>query len=77
MHPHTPSGLKSEPGGVSAVSAERAERPHDEFEASVVNVPQVDVFLGDLHGALAVDVQVRGRHQVHVEAFWKESQQQT
>lgn len=37
-------------------------------------VPQVDVFVGDLHGALAVDVQVRSGHEVHVEAFWKDSQ---
>lgn len=34
-------------------------------------VPQVDVFVCDLHGALSVDVQVRGGHQVHVETFWK------
>lgn len=70
-HTHTPSRLKSEPGGVSSISAQRAERPHDEFEASVVDVPQVDVFVGDLHGALPVDVQVGGGHQVHVETFWK------
>lgn len=69
LHAYTPSGLKSEPGGVSAVSAQRAERPHDEFEASVVNVPQVDVFMGDLHGALPVDVQVRRGHEVYVETF--------
>ena len=72
-HTHTPSRLKSEPGGVSSVSAQRAERPHDEFEASVVDVPQVDVFVRDLHGALPVDVQVGGGHQVHVETFWKDN----
>lgn len=71
LHAHKPSWLESEPGGVSTVSAEGAERPHDEFEASVVNVPKVDVFMGDLHGAFPIDVQVRGRHQVHIEAFWK------
>lgn len=59
---HAPSGLESEPGGVSAVSAQGAEGPHDEFQASVVNVPQIDVFMSDLHGALPVDVQVGGGH---------------
>lgn len=34
-------------------------------------VPQVDVFVCDLHGALAIDVQVRGGHQVHVETLWQ------
>lgn len=62
LYTHTPSRLEREPGGVSSVSAQRAEGPHDEFEASVVNVPQVDVFMGDLHGALPIDVQVRGGH---------------
>jgi len=62
MQAYTPARLKSKPGGVSTVSAQGAERPHDEFEASVVNVPQVDVFMRDLHGALPVDVQVRGGH---------------
>lgn len=59
---HTPAGLKGKPGGVSSVSAQGAERPHDELEASVVNVPQVDVFVGDLHGALPIQIQVRGGH---------------
>ena len=68
---HTPSRLKGEPGGVSPISAQGAERPHDEFEAGVVDVPQVDVLMGDLHGALAVDVQVGRGHQVHVETFCK------
>lgn len=36
-------------------------------------VPQVDVFVRDLHGALAVDVQVRGGHQVHVETLWRKN----
>lgn len=62
LYANTPSRLKCEPGGVSSISAQRAERPHDEFEASVVNVPQVDVFMRDLHGALPIDVQVRGGH---------------
>lgn len=62
LHARPPAGLKGEPGGVSSVSAQGAERPHDEFEAGVVNIPQVDVFMGDLHGALPVDVQVRGGH---------------
>lgn len=39
-----------------------------------MDVPQVDVFMGDLHGALPIDVQVWGGHQVHVETFWKYSQ---
>lgn len=67
---HTPPRLKSEPGGVSSVSSQRAERPHDELETRIVNVPQVDVFMGDLHGALPIDVQVRGGHKVHIESFW-------
>lgn len=62
LYTHTPSRLEREPGGVSSVSAQRAEGPHDEFEAGVVNVPKVDVFMGDLHGALPIDVQVRGGH---------------
>lgn len=66
---HPPSRLEGEPGGVSSVAAQRAERPHDQLEAGVVDVPQVDVLMGDLHGALAVDVQVGGRHQVDVEAL--------
>lgn len=68
---HPPSRLESEPGGVPPVPAQRAEGPHDQFEARVVYVPQVDVFVRDLHGALSVDVQVWGGHQVHVETFWK------
>lgn len=36
-----------------------------------MDVPQVDVLMGDLHGALAVDVQVGRGHQVHVETFCK------
>lgn len=36
-----------------------------------MDVPQVDVLVCDLHGALSVDVQVRGGHQVHVETLWK------
>lgn len=38
-------------------------------------VPQVDVFVRDLHGALPVDVQVRGGHQVHVETLCEEETQ--
>lgn len=38
-------------------------------------VPQVDVFVRDLHGALPVDVQVRGGHQVHVETLCEEERQ--
>lgn len=66
---HAPARLKSKPGGISTVSPQGTEWPHDEFEASVVNVPQVDVFMGDLHGALSVDVQVRSGHEVHVKPF--------
>ena len=62
-----PAGLEGEPGGVAAVAPQRAERPHHQLDAGVVHVPQVDVLVGDLHGALAVDVQVRRGHQVHVE----------
>lgn len=36
-----------------------------------MDVPQVDVLVRDLHGALSVDVQVGGGHQVHVEPLWK------
>lgn len=39
-----------------------------------MDVPQVDVLMGDLHGALSIDVQVRGGHEVHVETFCKNSQ---
>lgn len=73
LHAYAPPRLKSKPGGVSAVSAQGAEGPHDEFEAGVVDVPQVDVLMGDLHGALPVDVQVWGGHKVHVEALCKDS----
>lgn len=71
---HSPSRLKREPSGVSAVSSQRAEGPHDQFEARVVYVPQVDVFVCDLHGALSVDVQVWRGHQVHIETFWGKTQ---
>lgn len=66
-----PSRLEGEPGGVSSVAPQRAERPHDQLEAGVVDVPQVDVLVGDLHGALAVDVQVGSGHQVDVETLWR------
>lgn len=66
-----PSGLEGEPGGVPSVAAQRAERPHDQLEAGVVDVPQVDVLVRDLHGALAVDVQVGRGHQVDVETLWR------
>lgn len=70
---HLPSRLEREPSGVSAVTSQWAEGPHDQFEARVVYVPQVDVFVRDLHGALAIDVQVRGGHQVHVETLWQKN----
>lgn len=64
---YVPSGLEREPCGVSSVASQRAQGPHEQLDAGVVDVPQVDVLVCDLHGALPVDVQVRGGHQVHVE----------
>lgn len=65
-----PPGLKREPGRVSAVSSEGVERPHDQLDSGVMDVPQVDVLMSDLHCALAVDVQVGSRHQVNVKSLW-------
>lgn len=71
MFSDLPSRLEGEAGGVPAVAAQRAEGPGDQLGAGVVDVPQVDVLVGDLHHALAVDVQVGTGQQEHVKPLWK------
>lgn len=68
-HEVSPSSLEGEAGGVASVAPQRAERPGDQLGARVVDVPQVDVLVGDLHHALAVDVQVGAGEEEDVEAL--------
>lgn len=65
----SPSGFEGEAGGVASVAPQGAERPGDQLGARVVDVPQVNVLVGDLHHALPVDVQVRAGQEEHVEAL--------
>lgn len=68
----SPSGLKGEAGGVAAVAAQGAEGPGDQLHPGVVRVPEVDVFVGDLQLALAINVQVGAGEEEHVEPVWRE-----
>lgn len=67
--PVSPSSLESEASSITSVAPQGAERPGDQLGAWVVNVPQVNVLVGDLHHALAVDVQVGTGEEEHVEAL--------
>lgn len=67
----SPSSLEGEAGGVAAVAAQGAEGPGDQLHPGVVRVPEVDVFVGDLQLALAVNVQVGAREEEHVEPVWR------
>lgn len=67
--PVSPPGFEGEAGGVASVAPQGAERPGDQLGAGVVDVPQVDVLVGDLHHALPVDVQVGTGQEEHVEAL--------
>lgn len=53
-----PASLKSEPRSVPSVAAQRAQGPGDELDAGVVHIPEINVFMGDLQLALAIDVQI-------------------
>lgn len=64
-----PASLEGEACSISSVAAQRAERPGYQLGARVVNVPQVDVFMCDLHHTLAVDVQIRAGQQEYIEAL--------
>lgn len=66
------ASLKGEPGGVSPVAAQGAQGPGDELDARVVHVPEVNVFVGDLQLALAVDVQVGAGQKEDVKPICKE-----
>lgn len=63
-----PSRLKGKACGISAITAQGAERPRDELHAGVVYVPEVDVLVGDLQLALAIYVQVGAGQQEDIEA---------
>lgn len=68
--PHvSPSGFEGEAGGIASVAPQRAERPGDQLGARVVNVPQVNVLMGDLHHALPIDVQVGTGQEEHIETL--------
>lgn len=67
----SPSGLEGEAGGVAPVAAQGAEGPGDQLHPGVVRVPEVDVFMGDLQLALAVNVQVGAGEEEHVEPVWR------
>lgn len=65
----SPSSFEGEAGGVSSVASQGAERPGDQLGAGVVDVPQVDVLVGDLHHALPIDVQVGTGEEEYVETL--------
>ena len=65
----SPSGFEGEAGGVTSVAPQGAERPGDQLCARVVDVPKVDVLVGDLHHALPVDIQVGTREEEHIETL--------
>lgn len=65
----SPSGFEGEAGGIASVAPQGAEWPGDQLGARVVNVPQVNVLVGDLHHALPIDVQVGTGEEEHVETL--------
>lgn len=65
----SPSCFEGEACGITSVAPQRAEWPGDQLGARVVNVPQVNVFMGDLHHALPIDVQVGTGEEEHVETL--------
>lgn len=64
-----PASLEGEACSVSSVSAQRTKRPGYQLGARVVNVPQVDVFMCDLHHTLTVDVQIWAGQQEHIKTL--------
>lgn len=54
-----PSSLEGEACSIPSVAPQRAKRPGYQLGARVVNIPQVDVFMCDLHHTLPVDVKIR------------------
>lgn len=67
----SPSSLEGEAGGIAAVAAQGAEGPGEQLHPGVVRVPEVDVFVGDLQLALAVNVQVGAGEEEHVKPVWR------
>lgn len=65
-----PASFKCKACGVPAIAAQRAEGPRDELHAGVVDVPEVDVLVGDLQLAFAVHIQVGAGQQEDVETIW-------
>lgn len=68
-----PSWLKREPCWVPPVSPQWAERPHDQLDLGIVDIPEIDILMSDLHCAFAINVQVWCRHKIHVESLCKET----
>lgn len=67
-----PSRLEGEACRVSSVASQWTQRPHDQFNSGIMNVPQVNSLLRDLHGTLAINVQIRRGHQIHVKPLWRQ-----
>lgn len=66
---YSPPGFKGEVGGVASVAPQRTERPGHQLGARVVDVPQVNVLMGDLHHTFPIDVQVGTWKEEHVETL--------
>lgn len=65
----SPSSLEGETGGITSIAPQGAEWPGDQLGARIVNVPQVNVLMGDLHHALSIDVQVGTGEEEHIETL--------
>lgn len=65
----SPSSFEGEAGGVASIAPQGAEWPGDQLGSWVVNVPQVNVLVGNLHHALPIDVQVGTGKEEHVETL--------
>lgn len=66
---YSPSSFKGEVSGVAPVAPQRTERPGHQLGARVVDVPQVNVLMGDLHHTFTIDVQVGTWKEEHVETL--------
>lgn len=67
-----PSGLEGKACRVSSVPSQRTQRPHDQLNSGIMDVPEVNVLLCDLHCALAINVQIGRGHQIHVKPLWRQ-----
>lgn len=65
----SPSGFEGEASGVTSVAPQRTERPGDQLGARVVDVPQVNVLVCDLHHTFPINVQVGTWKEEHVETL--------